>query len=62
MIVIDSEDTATSQLADTFVKIPRDADFEVIWALRQLLRGIDLPASFDVGVPHAAVAASLPIR
>ena len=48
VIVIDSEDTATSRLADTFIKIPRDADFEVIWALRQLLRGIELPASFDV--------------
>lgn len=52
LIVIDSEDTATSRLADTFVKIPRDADFEVIWAIRQLLGGINLPASTDVGVPH----------
>ncbi len=52
VIVIDSEVSATSELADTFVKIPRDADFEVLWALRQLLRGIDLPASFNVGVPH----------
>jgi len=52
VIVIDSETTATSRLADTFVKIPRDADFEVIWAIRQLLRGIALPSSFDVGVPH----------
>ena len=49
VIVIDSEATATSRLADTFVKVPRDADFEVIWAIRQLLRGIDLPSSFDVG-------------
>ena len=52
VIVIDSETTATSRLADTFINIPRDSDFEVIWAVRQLLRGIDLPASFDVGVPH----------
>jgi formylmethanofuran dehydrogenase subunit B len=50
VIVIDSEDTATSQLADMFVKVRRDSDFELIWALRQLLRGIELPASFDVGV------------
>ena len=50
--------TATSRLADTFVKIRRDGDFEVIWAIRQLLRGIDLPASFDVGVPHDAIAAA----
>jgi formylmethanofuran dehydrogenase subunit B len=52
VIVIDSEATATSELGDTFIKIPRDADFEVLWALRQLLCGIELPASFDVGVPH----------
>ena len=52
VIVIDSEATATSHLADTFVKIPRDRDFELIWALRQLLRKIELPASFDVGISH----------
>jgi formylmethanofuran dehydrogenase subunit B len=52
VIVIDSEETATSRLADTFVPIPRDADFELIWALRQLLRGIELPESFDCGLPH----------
>ena len=52
VMVIDSEATATSRLADTFISVPRDADFEVIWAIRQLLRGIDLPASFDVGIPH----------
>src|SRR5688572_14822496 len=51
VIVIDSEATATSRLADVFLKIRPDSDFEVIWALRQLLRGIDLPTSFDVGVP-----------
>jgi formylmethanofuran dehydrogenase subunit B len=52
VIVIDSQDTATAKLADTFLKIPRDADFEVIWSLRQLLRRIDLPASFDPGIPQ----------
>src|SRR6185295_7486905 len=30
-----------------------DKDFDVIWALRQLLRKIELPGSFDVGVSHA---------
>ena len=52
LIVIDSEDTETGRLADTFIKVPRDADFEVIWAIRQLLRGIELPAAFDAGVSH----------
>ena len=52
IVVIDAKPTATSELADTFVQIPRDRDFEVIWAIRQLLRGVDLPTSFDIGVPH----------
>jgi formylmethanofuran dehydrogenase subunit B len=51
VVVIDSEETATSRLADVFLKIRPDADFEVIWSLRQLLRGISLPPSFDAGVP-----------
>jgi formylmethanofuran dehydrogenase subunit B len=52
VIVIDSEETKTSQLADTFIKIRRGSDFDVIWAIRQLLRGINLPESTDVGAPH----------
>jgi formylmethanofuran dehydrogenase subunit B len=52
ILVIDSEVTATSRLADTFIHIRRDTDFELIWALRQLLRGIELPESFDIGLPH----------
>ncbi len=52
VIVIDSEETETSRLANTFIKIHPGSDFEAIWALRQLLRGIELPESADVGVPH----------
>ncbi len=52
VIVIDCEVTETSRLADTFINIRRDSDFELIWALRQLLRGIELPESFDIGLPH----------
>jgi formylmethanofuran dehydrogenase subunit B len=52
VIVIDSKETSTSQLADTFIKIRPGADFDAIWAIRQLLKGIELPESADVGVPH----------
>jgi formylmethanofuran dehydrogenase subunit B len=52
VVVIDSEETETSRLADTFIKIRRGADFDAIWAIRQLLRDIDLPETVDVGVPH----------
>lgn len=52
VIVVDDKPTATSALADSFVQVPRDRDFEVIWALRQLIRGMELPESFNIGVPH----------
>lgn len=52
VVVIDSKETATSRMADTFVKIRPGADFDAIWAIRQLLKGIELPESADVGVPH----------
>lgn len=52
VILIDSEENESSRLADTFIKIRPDSDFDVIWALRQLLRDIDLPDSFDIGVSH----------
>lgn len=52
VIVIDSKETATGRLADTFIKIRPGADFDAIWAIRQLLKGIELPESADVGVPH----------
>jgi formylmethanofuran dehydrogenase subunit B len=55
VVVVDCEETATSQLADTFIKISADSDFDVIWALRQLLRGIELPATADVGVAHSTL-------
>jgi formylmethanofuran dehydrogenase subunit B len=51
IIVIDSELTDTARLADTYVPLQRDTDFELIWALRQILRGIELPESFDIGLP-----------
>jgi formylmethanofuran dehydrogenase subunit B len=52
LVVIDTHATATSQLADSFLQVPPGADFELIWALRQLLRGIELPAAFDIGIAH----------
>jgi formylmethanofuran dehydrogenase subunit B len=52
LIVIDKKPTATSALADMFFQVQPDRDFEMIWALRQLLKGVELPASFDIGVSH----------
>lgn len=46
LVIIDSEPTATSQLADLFLQVPADRDFELIWALRQLLKCGELPQDF----------------
>ncbi|HEX5470371.1 MAG TPA: molybdopterin-dependent oxidoreductase, partial [Lacipirellulaceae bacterium] len=53
VIVIDSQNSESSRLADEFMQLRSGTDFEVIWALRQILRGIELPPGVDVGIPHA---------
>ncbi len=53
LVVIDSEQTETAALADVYVEVPIDQDFEVIWALRQLLKGIELPADYQGPIPLA---------
>jgi formylmethanofuran dehydrogenase subunit B len=52
IVVVDAKPTETSRVADAFLQVPAHRDFEVIWALRQLLRGVDLPEATDLGVPH----------
>lgn len=43
VIVVDSEPSATSAKADTFLQIRKGSDFEVLWTLRALLKGIEIP-------------------
>jgi len=52
VVVVDSEETETSRLADTFLKIRPDSDFDVIWLVRQLLRDIEPSNIPDVGLTH----------
>ncbi len=42
LIVADSERTATAALADLFVPIPAETQFETLWTLRALLGGVTL--------------------
>lgn len=51
LIVIDHQATPTSALADEFYQLPVDRDFEVIWALRTLLKGLPLPPTFEPPLP-----------
>ena len=59
LAVIDIRPTETSQQADQFLQIEPGGDFELLWALRALVRGVHLDASGNgnlvAGVPTAAV-------
>ncbi len=42
VIVVDQERTATAEQADLFLKIEASRQFEVLWTLRALVRGVEL--------------------
>ena len=42
VIVIDEEETESAKLADIFIPVGPDQDFEVLWALRCLVRGVPI--------------------
>lgn len=50
LVVIDAERSATAELADTFVQVAPDRDFELIWALRCLVRDVPLAEPPACGV------------
>lgn len=51
VIVMDAEPSQTSQLADTFIRIERGHEFEALWSLRCLVKGLPLPSGNAAGVP-----------
>jgi formylmethanofuran dehydrogenase subunit B len=54
IVVVDTKPTATSQQADVFLQVKPDRDFELIWALRQIIAGQNPRASSDTGIPLEA--------
>ena len=48
VVVIDTHETASSATADTFLRIDKGADFEVLWVLRALVKGVDVKVT-EVG-------------
>jgi len=56
VIVVDDHPTASSAQADLFIQVEPDRDFDVLWALRGMIRGIDIAAESSVGVPHDVLA------
>lgn len=61
LIVVDSERHATAAIADSFVMIPPDSDFEILTALRALLRHqrVDEPLLEECGVTRTQLEALL---
>ena len=57
IIVVDVRQTATSKMADQFVKVEPNGDFELLEALRATVRGVELQADAVSGVPKDQVKA-----
>ena len=57
LVVVDSKQTATTEIADRFVKVDPGKDFELIWAIRTLLQGKTLKESVVAGVTREEIVA-----
>lgn len=55
LIVIDAKPTATSELADIFLQVPAERDFDLIWALRSLLKNGSLPDKQQTPLPQQQI-------
>jgi formylmethanofuran dehydrogenase subunit B len=55
LVVVDVRETATSRVSDLLIPVDSGQDFEVLWALRSLLRGHALAAESIGGTPQAAI-------
>lgn len=50
LVVVDAKPTATSAVADLFVQVSPERDFDLLWTLRQLIRGEEPEHEPDTGV------------
>jgi formylmethanofuran dehydrogenase subunit B len=55
LVAVDVRASATSQASDLFIPIDSGQDFELLWALRSLLRGQPLDAPSVGGTPRAVI-------
>ena len=51
VIVVDDHPTASSAQADIFIQVEANRDFDALWALRGVIRGIDAAAESPAGMP-----------
>lgn len=50
LVVVDVERTATAELADQFIQVEPGGDFELLWALRAAVKGVELTIDSAGGV------------
>lgn len=55
LVCVDVRETATSRLCDSVIRVESGQDFELLWALRGLLRGLPLEADRVGGVPRQVI-------
>jgi formylmethanofuran dehydrogenase subunit B len=56
VVVVDNHRTASSEQADLFVQVEPDRDFDALWTLRSLVRGIEPPESAATGASIEVLA------
>jgi formylmethanofuran dehydrogenase subunit B len=56
VVVVDHQPSGTSALADVFVEVDPERDFEALWTLRSLIGGTPLTAGCATGAPLPALA------
>ncbi len=53
LVVVDVQPTITSALANVFLQVESDSDFDVLWTLLALVRGVPVREDAAVGAPLA---------
>jgi formylmethanofuran dehydrogenase subunit B len=51
LVVVDGRRTATTDEADEFIELPAELDFEALWAMRALVRGVPLDRDLAAQLP-----------
>ncbi|MGI9428401.1 MAG: formylmethanofuran dehydrogenase subunit B [Bythopirellula sp.] len=52
LVVVDAKRTSTAEVADRFLQVQPGSDFEILWALRAALKGIEFHENAIGGVPR----------
>jgi len=53
IVVLDSRRSRTAEEADWFLPMTEGRDFEVLWTLRALIKGVPIDESYNPGIPLA---------